>query len=82
MLKKLLATTLMVMFLVGGFSVNSTADAAPFWKGPKISVPERPIYPSAKANARKMSWKQKIIDWKNDFKFRKYKGYSSENLKK
>lgn len=81
MFKKILAAAVVTMFLFGGLTSQNSADAASHWKGPKGSLPERPIYASSKIKAFKTSLKQKIIDLKIDFKFRKYKGYSSKNLK-
>lgn len=68
------------MFLFGGMTTQNSASAAPEWKGPKGSLPERPIYPSSKLAAYKRTLKSRILKCKWDLKFHKYKGYSSANV--
>lgn len=80
MFKKVILTAVIAMFLTGGLAMDNPVEAAPMWKGPKGSLPERPIYPSSKLAAYKRSLKEKILECKWNLRFHKYKGYGADNV--
>lgn len=79
--QKIVAGNLLAAIFLGGLATETSLAAAPVWKGPKDVALEKPFYPKAKRVAKKAAEQQEKIDEKWDKIFKKYKGYSSENMK-